>query len=233
MNNLQLDRVHLGDVIEGLRALPDNSVDLVLADPPYGIDFKSNMRKKTTLATTAGIANDGKNNGDFLATVLNEIYRVMKPGTHLYWFTRWDKVPEQMPMLERHFIVKNSLIWQKNSHGMGDLKGAYAPQYENILFAQKGRRHLNVVDGKQRHSDILPFNKVGPNQLIHSHQKPLELLEFLIRKSSDPGDVVLVPFAGSGSDCVAAKRTGRHFIAYEIVPEFVQLATERVEKEAC
>jgi DNA modification methylase len=140
-------------------------------------------------------------------------------------------VKVQQPLLERYFTVKNSLIWDKNGVSMGDLKGAYASSYENILFAHKGRRELKPVDGQQRHKDILPFNRVPSCRLVHNHQKLVELLEFLIRKSSNEGDLVLVPFCGSGSEVVAAKRMGRRFLSFELVPEYVAIANERLAKE--
>ncbi|MCD9024341.1 DNA methyltransferase [Cohnella silvisoli] len=125
--------------------MPDEYADVAIVDSPYGIDFHSNFRKVSSLSTTEGIANDGKDNAGFLAEVIAEIHRILKPNSHIYWFTRWDKVPEHQPLLERHFSIKNSLIWMKNNWSMGDLFRAYAGQYENIIFAQKGRRLLNEV----------------------------------------------------------------------------------------
>jgi DNA modification methylase len=211
-----------------MRDMEDESVDLAIVDPPYGIDFRSNYRKSSTLKTTEGIANDGKDNAGFLTEVITELSRVMKEGSHVYWFTRWDKVPEQQPLLECHFRVKNSLIWMKNNWSMGDLRGAYAGQYENILFAQKGRRLLNEVDGRSRHSDILQFDRVSPSKLRHSHEKPVDLISFLIRKSSAPGETVLIPFAGSGTDCEAAAASGRNFVAFELDADHVMTAEERL-----
>lgn len=225
---MQLNRIYQRDCIEGMREMADGSVNVAIVDPPYGIDFRSNHRKTSTLKTTAGIANDGKDNAGFLADAIHELYRVLKPDAHIYWFTRWDKVPEQQPLLERYFHVKNSLIWMKNNWSMGDLFGAYAGQYENILFAQKGRRLLNEVDGKTRHPDILQFDRVGPSKLRHSHEKPEALIEFLIRKSSDVGDTVLVPFCGSGTDCVAATKTGRNFVSFELDSDHVATANARI-----
>lgn len=160
-------------------------IDLVVTDPPYGINFYSNHSKnkeyRDSLKSVNGILND-KDNIDFLETVAIQLFRLLKQNTHMYWFTRWGKVEEQKPMLERvGFKVKNNLIWMKNNWSMGDLKGAYAGQYECILFCQKGRRELNEVDGKKRHVDILQFDRIPPNKLIHSHQKPVELLELLIK----------------------------------------------------
>jgi DNA modification methylase len=145
---VELDKVYCMDVLEGLRMLPGESVDMVVCDPPYGINFYTNNRKKNMIPTARGTANDGVDNDAFLADVITELNRVLKQGTHLYWFTRWDKVKVQQPLLDRYFTVKNSLIWDKNGVSMGDLKGAYASSYENILFAHKGRRELNVDRGQ-------------------------------------------------------------------------------------
>jgi site-specific DNA-methyltransferase (adenine-specific) len=230
LGEIELNRIYQRDCIEGMRMIPDGSVDLAIVDPPYGINFRSNHRKSGTLKTTTeGIANDGVDNADFLADVIAELSRVMKPNAHVYWFTRWDKVTEQQPLLERYFYVKNSLIWMKNNWSMGDLFGAYAGQYENIIFAQKGRRLLNEVDGKTRHPDILQFDRVSPNKLRHSHEKPEELIEFLIRKSSNPGEIVLTPFCGSGTDCVAAVKTGREFISFELDADHITTANKRLD----
>src|SRR5690625_5680060 len=99
---------------------------------------------------------------------------------------------------------------------MGDLQGAYAGQYEVILFAQKGRRILNEVDGKKRHPDVLEFDRIPSTRLRHSHEKPEDLIEFLIRKSSNEGEIILDPFAGSGTTAAVAKRLGRSFITIEL-----------------
>lgn len=230
LGGLELNRIYQHDCIEGMRMLPGDSVDLAIVDPPYGINFRSNHRKSGDLKTTVeGIANDGTDNGAFLSAVIDELSRVLKPDAHVYWFTRWDKVPEQQPLLERHFRVKNSLIWMKNNWSMGDLLGAYAGQYENIIFAQKGRKFLNEVDGKSRHPDILQFDRVSPSKLRHSHEKPEELIEFLIRKSSAPGDIVLSPFCGSGTDCVAAVKTDRQFISFELDRDHIETANKRLD----
>src|SRR5699024_4942282 len=186
------------------------------------------FRSKSNLKSVNGILND-KDNIDLLEDVAIQLHRVLKDNSHLYWFTRWDKVDEQKPMLEEvGFNVKNNIIWMKNNWSMGDLKGAYAGQYECILFAHKGRRELNKVDGRKRHSDILQFDRIAGNGLLHSHQKPVELLELLINKSSDKGDVVLDPFIGSGSTAVACINTNRDFIGFEMDKDYYNIANDRI-----
>ncbi len=75
--------------LDYLKEKPNESYDLVLTDPPYGIDYVNNRRNKSgKIITENGILNDGKNNGNFIKNVLNELYRVLKDGKHLYWFGR-------------------------------------------------------------------------------------------------------------------------------------------------
>lgn len=224
----------IGDCISELKKLDVASIDLVVTDPPYGIDFRSGYRHKSELKSIEGIFNDGKDNTGFLSEVIDELNRVMKDDSHIYWFTRWDRIQHQMPLLERYFNVNNAIVWKKNNWSMGDLQGAYAGQYEVILFAQKGRRILNEVDGRKRHPDVLEFDRVPASRLRHSHEKPEDLIEFLIRKSSNEGELVLDPFAGSGTTAAVAKRLNRDYITIELDEDFAKIAEDRIrdEKEA-
>lgn len=232
LGDIELNRIYQRDCIEGMKLLPDKSVNLLIADPPYGIEFNSNFRKSSELKATNGILNDGTGNTDFLAEVISEINRVLAPNSHVYWFTRWDRVHLQQPLLERYFKMKNAIVWMKNNWSMGDLTGAYAAQYETILFAQKGRRKLNEIDGKKRHTDILQFDRISPNKLRHSHEKPEDLIEFLIRKSSEEGEVILDPFCGSGTTAVCARKLNRNFITFELEPEYIEIANKRLDNLA-
>ena len=191
-------------------------VDCIIVDPPYGINHKSNRRKdKNDMTTRGGILND-LNNQDLLSEAIRLSYECLKDDSHLYWFTRWDKIDEQMPMLKKYYNIKNVLIWDKGNHGSGDLTGAYGNRYECIIYGMKGRRNLNKIDGKQRHQDILLYPKIPASLLIHPHQKPIELLEFLIHKSTNENDLILDMFAGVGSTLMAANKNKRKCIAIEL-----------------
>jgi site-specific DNA-methyltransferase (adenine-specific) len=219
--------LHEGDCLEIMPTLPDKSVDLVLTDPPYGIDFSTNYRKVNTIATQCGIAND-KDNAGVLRAAIKECFRVLKDDSHFYWFTRWDKIPEQMPMIAEHFTVKNVLCWVKDNWSMGDLYGAYANQYECIVFAQKGSRKLNRVAGNDRHSDIIKVPRVNNQTMFHNHQKPLALLQLLLLKSTNPGETILDPFAGSGSTLLAAIQNDRRSIGCELSHEYCDIIRKRL-----
>lgn len=194
----------------------NKKVNCIVVDPPYGINHHSNRRKdKTDMTTRCGILND-ENNQELLEKTIELSYQCLEDNSHIYWFTRWDKLDEQLPMLKKYYNLKNVLIWDKGNHGSGDLTGAYGNRYECIVYGMKGRRDLNKIDGKQRHEDILTYSKVPAQKLIHPHQKPLDLLEFLISKSTNEGETVLDMFAGVGSTMKAAINLHRKCIAIEL-----------------
>ena len=125
--------------------------------------------------------------------------------------------------LQKYFKIKNILIWIKNNWTAGDLKGAYAKQTEFIIYAVKGRHLLNG----RRDSDVLKYNRVSGKKQVHQNQKPVDLLEYLIKKSSTKGDTVLDCFMGSGSTGVACNKLGRKFIGIELDAETYELAKKR------
>lgn len=109
---------------------------------------------------------------------------------------------------------------------MGDLKGSYAPKYEMIIFAHKGRKLLNGF----RYADIIKASRTGNKN--HPTEKPVGLLETFIKNSSDENSVVFDGFMGSGSTGVACVNTGRKFIGMEISKEYFEIAKHRIEEES-
>lgn len=208
-----------------LKKLADNSVDLIIIDPPYGIEFDTNHRKDKP-ENIGKIDFDDERIFKIFPEIISECYRVLKNDAALYCFSRWDVAGQFIKMIEKYFKVKNNLIWVKNNWSMGDLEGAYGSKYENIIFAVKGKHILN----HGRNSDILEFDRIGGKSLLISHQKPLELLDFLIKKSSKQGDVVLDCFMGSGSSLVSAKRLCRQGIGIEIDDKCIEIAKKRLEE---
>lgn len=204
------------------------TVQCVIVDPPYGINHHSNRRKdKTDMTTRKGILND-VNNTELLQQAIDLSYQCLEDNAHIYWFTRWDKLEEQIPMLKKYYNIKNVLIWDKGNHGSGDLTGAYGNRYECIIYGMKGRKALNKIDGKQRHDDILCYSKISAKKLIHPHQKPIELLEFLIQKSTNENDIILDMFGGVGSTLCASLKNNRNCIAIELDNEVYNKGKEYI-----
>jgi DNA modification methylase len=207
------DSVFFGDNMNVLASMPDDTVDLILTDPPYNINYASNRRVKN--AKYKKLEND--NRGDWIPEFARESFRVLKNDRHMYCFCRHDTYPEFAAALqEAGFKLKRTLIWVKNNHGSGDLKGDYAPQDEWIIYCHKGRRLLNG----RRDSNILYFDKLSTKVQTHSTEKPVRMLKFLIEKSSNVGELVLDPFSGSGSTMHAAKELERYYCVMELSEEY-------------
>jgi site-specific DNA-methyltransferase (adenine-specific) len=205
-----------GDCLERMKEIPDGSIDMILTDPPYGMDFQSNYRQIKHRKIK------GDTNLGWLDDWCYELFRVAADNTAHYVFCSFHNVDKFKQCLEKKFKIKNMLVWEKNNTSMGDLKGDFAPKYEMIIFIHKGRR---LINGK-RDPNVLKFAKTKNEH--HPTQKPVDLLEYLIAKFSDDGQTILDPFMGSGSTGVAAKNLNRNFIGIELDETYFNIAKERI-----
>ena len=213
----------LGDCLEEMKGLQDNSIDLIVTDPPYLINYKTNYRINKDHRFTKPILND--NNPQLIKDVIEQSYRVMKDNSAMYMFCSADKVDFFKQELEKKFKIKNMIIWVKNNWTAGDLKGSYGRQYEIIFLVNKGRC---VMNGK-RITDIWKFDRVSGKTQLHQNQKPLELIKQCIEKHSQIGDLILDPFAGSGTTGVACKNLNRNYILIEKDEGYYNIIKERLK----
>lgn len=210
----------LGDCLEILPTLLDDSIDLLCFDPPYGVNYKSlsHSLPKTT------IANDGPEAFSLLDKALVLAVPKLKTNSHVYIFTDWHVFAQMAAIVRKHLNLKNALVWVKNNRTRGDLKGNYGYQYEMVLYAHKGRRHLI---GK-RDGNVMYFNKVYTKNMRHPTEKSVSMLEYLISKSTIEGETVCDPFMGSASTCVAARNLKRSYIGIELDEIWYRVARERL-----
>ena len=205
-----------------LKDLPNESIDLIVTDPPYGISFKGNRCLNKEYDE---IFND--DSLDFLKGIGAEFERVLKPDSHCYVFTNWISYPFMMKYFD-NFKLNTVIVWDKDSgnHSMGDLKD-YAPRHEFIMKFSKGRRSLNGkrIPNVIRHNNI----KMTGEFKMHPTQKPRGLMEILINKSSNPGDVVADFYGGSYSVPRAAMRMFRKSIGVELNPATHRVHTFSIE----
>jgi len=214
----------LGDCRALLHTIPDNSVDCIITDPPYGLNYVSEHK----IILDDPLANDSEQEAlQVLDEALSIASQKLKDNSHIYIFTNWKVYPQTMPIVAKYFDVKNILVWEKNNWTSGDLEANYGQIHEFIIFAHKGRRHLNG----HRDASVLHFKRVPentPNR--HPMEKPVGLLSYLIEKSTAEGETVLDMFMGSGSACVSAKNTKRKYIGMEIDEQWYARACERITK---
>lgn len=218
-NRIHADGVYHCEARALFDALPDACVDLVLTDPPYGVGTQVSAWRSPKDRFPEIIGADEVNTNWLYAA-----YRTLKDGAALYVFAKWLNFSEwKLAVEDAGFSVKNCIIWDKQQHGTGDLHGAYAPQYEMVLFATKGRHLLRC-----RRPDVIRHPKVQPTNLIHPYEKPIGLLEKFILASSDKGALVVDCFAGSGSTGSAARNLNRRYLLCDIDLNHVRTARQRL-----
>jgi len=215
-------KLYQGDCLDVMLNIKASSVDLIVTDPPYLMDYQSNRRRKDDRFDK--IENDS-DNYPLIQKYFKECHRIMKDNTAIYCFCSWHNIDFFKREFEKYFKLKNIIVWNKNNHGTGDLKGSYAPRHEFILFGHKGRTLLR----EKRISDVIDCAKIPSKQLTHPTEKPQELLEIFIKQSSDEESIVFDGFMGTGSCGIVAKRLNRKFIGIELDSTYFNIACERLE----
>ena len=198
--------------------MKDKTVDLLLTDPPYGMDYQSNSKKEKHKKI------EGDKDLEWLPAWVSEVARVTKEDAHLYIWCSWHKVDVFKTELEKHFKIKNLILWSKGGGGMGDLKGGYACSHELCFFINKGKD----LKGKRESDVITKAYRTG--NVYHPTQKPVNLMAYFIEKSSNKNDLVLDCFSGSGSTAIACHQTGRRFIGAELDKEFYDVSMKRIKE---
>ncbi len=207
-----------GDSLELMKDIPDNSVDLILSDPPFG----QNIGYGRGELGHRYIEND--DNLDWLPTFVEEAYRILEDKGHCVLFWQWRTYSQlETEMIDKGFTIKTVGIWDKLKGGLGD---GLVEQYEQIIFFRKGKARQNFY-----RPNIFKENRSGGgSRPDHPHQKPVKILKEIIELCSNKGDVVIDPFSGSGSTAMACINSDRQFLGMEIDKNYHQLSLNNVNK---
>ncbi len=208
--SLPINKIICGDCLEIMKDWPDNCVDLVLTDPPYGIDYGGQLK--------------GKGNGKG---------GIDRNGWRSWDCPEWDKErPRYDDFLQVLRIGKNQIIWG------GNYFADYLPASQGWLVWNKGQRNFSLADGELAWTSfdkalrIFGYSRgeaLAQETRMHPTQKPLKLGLWVLEKHSKPGDLICDCYCGSGSFCVAAKMLGRNYIGIDISPEYCKIAEERLK----
>lgn len=265
---IPFDYITNGDCIEGMRALPDHCVDLIIADPPYNLSKSGDWKwdNRIPLLGMGGnwnITNENWDNMslkdyfDFTLAWLAEAKRILKPVGSMWIFGTYHNIGVINVVCQLLGIeIINEVIWYKKN-AFPNLSGRrLTASHETILWTHSGGKKRNYyfdyeyskngefledklkAAGKQMRTVWDLSNNKKPEELKygkHPTQKPIKILKRMIKLSSHPGDIMLTPFSGAGSECVAAKLTDRHYIGFEIEKEYCIISEERLshtEKES-
>lgn len=231
---MQLNTIENCDCLEGLKNIPDGSVDLVVTDPPYFLSMGHAGSKKNAFAANSDMVNSNRTFQDlaiakpFYQQLFREFRRVLKPDGHFYFFTDWRGYAFYFPIMCEELPVRNLIVWDKMS-GPGSY---YAFAHELIIFGTaaaklKNRGGTNVW----RIKGFTSGAKSTDGEKVHPTQKPLELIEKIIQDSTDEGATVLDTFMGSGTTAVACLRTGRNYLGFELNERYFEIAQDRIADE--
>ncbi len=238
------------DALTGIDHVADASVDLVIADPPYG------------LGKDYGNDSDRLGAHEYLAWSrrwIDAIVPKLKANGSLYVFLTWQHSPEVFSYIKTRLAMVNEIIWDRRVPSMGGSTRKFSSVHDNIGFFVKSRDYHFDVDAvripydaetkKARSRSIFvgkkwleegynPKDVWSVSRLHRQHaeredhptQKPLEIIERMVLASSPPGGAVLDPFMGSGTSAAAALRHGRSFIGFELNPDYFAIVEKRVAK---
>lgn len=213
--------------------LADESVDLILTDPPYNTGLTARTGSRLKHFFDDAMSPDLYR--ELVRRVSLEMFRVLRPDRAVYVFINWKSLGIWLDRLVgAGFRVKNTIVWDKVVHGLNYQNYAY--RHELLIFATKGKffpRNKGWSDGS--FTDVWPIKRETRAAILSAQQhetvKPFEVLRRPIEHASQPGDLILDPFAGSGSTCVAAKRLGRHYLGIELDETYCALAERRLASD--
>ena len=220
------DKIKNGNSLEILKTLPNNCIDIVLTDPPYGIDYKSNRSEFKNSITSKGLLNDNKKDALFL---LDETCKILLDKTsensHLYFFCSWSVFSSFESIISKYFTIKTPIVWNKGNKGSGDLENDWGNQTELIIYCTKGKKKINYRKG-----NVILVPKVHSSKLIHPTQKPIELIKEILEVSALKNDFVVDPFMGSGSTIKACNEYGLKSLGIELDEEMFLIANNYINE---
>lgn len=249
MKKLESNSIYNMDCIEGMKYILDNTIDLVITDPPFAIDFKAN---RNNYHRTASRVMEGYNEipkeeyYDFTFKWMKQIFRVLKDSGSMYVFSGWNNLKDILVAIdELGFIMVNHIIW-KYQFGVVTKRKFVTSHYHCLYVCKndKKRKFFPYARFKKDESDnegrSLHYKDKEDVWIIKREywtgdQKtptklPTELIKKILMYSSEEGDIVLDPFLGSGQVAIVSKMMKRQYIGFEIVKEYCEFAQKRLDK---
>ena len=240
-----LNKIIQGDCLEVMKEIEDKSIDMILVDPPYGINYKEWDKFDDFIK--------------FSEQWVKECFRILKPTGSFYSFMDWSNVSEFKLMLDNYGEIRNWITWERTK-GRGSSKN-YKSMKEEILYYTKSNSFI-WNEKKMLKKHIAPYYKNGkprgwftdedgikcrwtglgnvwhytvpfwsmPEYVKHPSQKPEMMYERMILSSTNDGDIILDPFAGSGTTAIACINTKRNYILIEKEKEYYDIILKRIKE---
>lgn len=213
---MELNVIYNNDSLQGIKQIPDKSIDVIITDPPYGVGFK-----KSGEPYLAG------DNVNLLPVILPEFYRVLKDDGAIFIFSSTPKLQEFLLSVQMYFKMHNIIIWDKVNPIYPKSNAHFRLQYEPIIYASKGLHYLK----SSKCSDIIQAKIPRGKIRIHPTQKPIEVINHIIDSLGEDKNIILDPFMGSGTTAVSCIEKGKNYIGFEINEEWFLKSKKRVEEK--
>ena len=249
MKKLEFNEIYNMDCIEGMRSMDNNTIDLVITDPPFAIEFKA---KRTNYNRTQSRVLEGYNEipkeeyYDFTLNWMAEVYRILKESGSMYVFSGWNNLKDILNTIsELNFVTVNHIIW-KYQFGVVTKKRFVTSHYHCLYVCKNDKKkkffpyaryekNARSNEGGSLHYKDKEDVWVIKREYWNGDQKtptklPAEIIKKILMYSSEENDIVLDPFLGSGQVAVVSKMLNRKYIGFEIVKEYYEFAKERLDK---
>lgn len=239
------------DILEGICRIPDNSIDLIVADPPYclGKDYGNNsdkMQPEEYLKWTE--------------KWIDAVIPKLKEDGSFYIFLTWRYSPEIFSYMKKKMIMINEIIWDRRVPSMGGSTRSFSSVHDTVGFFAKSKKYYFNIDAvripydeetkKARTRSIFVgkkwlevgynpkdlwsvsrIHKQSPERQNHPTQKPLEIIDRIILSSSKENDIVLDPFMGSGTTAISCLKNNRKYVGFELNKDYCEIIIQRIKQE--
>ena len=228
--NSWIGKIHCGDCVEVMKSFPEHSIDAVITDVPYNLGEHTSGLIKFKNRENMNKANvDEWNKGFEPLAFLPEIKRVLKSTGNIFIYCSHRQFGSYLDWLQENFDKTFFGVWHKTNPVPQVRKVAFLSSCELWVSAWNNHHKWNFGKQNDMHNFIECGICQGRERKAHTGQKPLKAMHKLIEVSTDENDIILDPFVGTGTTCVAAKELGRKWIGIEISLEYCQIASARLE----
>ena len=222
---MEINKIYNEDCLEGMKRIADNSIDLVVTDPPYTMTKRGKSCRPNWMPNNMGnnvFSDDIPNVKDWMG----QVYRVLSDKSHFYTFVNINDITKYLQIANDLGFKIHNIISMIKDTGMPNRW--YYKQTELVLFFRKGSaKPINDYTSRDNIKVVMPKKKTGK---LHITQKPLNFIQLLITNSSRENEVILDPFMGSGTTAIACMNTQRNFIGFETDKGYYDIACKRIEE---
>ena len=241
-------KLYVGDALEVLKTLPDESVDCVITDPPYNISQEGKKLARKNLSSKQHKRNSDilldfgewdrkseKKYYEFTENWFKEVVRILKPKKWFATFFSKERIgyfscPLNGFFKKYGFKTRTIIAWHKTNPSPSFRKMNFLSSTEFIVVGSKGKSKIpNFLEQKYMHNFFETPNSSSYQQTIHPTEKPESLISWLVKILSNQQEIILDPFAGSGTTMIVAEKLGRNSIGIELNPKYTELIKKRFE----